>query len=73
MFRCVSDTFQELSADKKYLGANVGLTAILHTWGQNLCYPPHINCIVPSGGLNSLGRWIHTKVKFFLPVKVLSR
>lgn len=73
LFRCVSETLQELSNDKKYLGANIGLTAVLHTWGQNLCFHPHIHCIVPAGGLNSLGRWIDSKRKFFLPVKVLSR
>jgi len=73
MFRCVSETLQELSADKKYLGAIIGLTAVLHTWGQNLCFHPHIHCIVPAGGLNSLGRWVHSQSKFFLPVKVISR
>lgn len=73
LFRCVSETLKELSADKKYLGASIGLTAVLHTWGQNLCFHPHIHCIVPAGGLNALGRWVHSKNKFFLPVKVLSR
>jgi len=73
LFRCVSETLQELSTDKKYLGANIGLTAVLHTWGQNLCFHPHIHCIVPAGGLNALGRWVHSKKKFYLPVKVLSR
>src|SRR5659263_49831 len=73
LFSCVSETLQELSADKKYLGAKIGLTAVLHTWGQNLCFHPHIHCIVPAGGLNSLGLWQHSRHKFFLPVKVLSR
>ena len=73
LFRCVSETLQKLSLDKKYLGAAVGLTAVLHTWGQNLHYHPHIHCIVPAGGLDSLGRWKSAKKKFFLPVRVLSR
>jgi len=73
LFHCVSETLQELSADEKYLGAKIGLTAVLHTWGQNLCFHPHIHCIVPAGGLNSLGLWQHSRHKFFLPVKVLSR
>lgn len=73
LFHCVAQTLKELSADKKYLGADIGLTAVLHTWGQNLSFHPHIHCIVPAGGLNSLGLWVNTKKKFFLPVKALSR
>ena len=73
LFRCVAETLQELARDKKYLGANIGHTAILHTWGQNLCFHPHIHCIVPSGGLTALGKWQSSRKKFFLPVRVLSR
>lgn len=73
LFRCVSEVLKELSADKKYLGAEIGTTAVLHTWGQNLCFHPHIHCIIPAGGLNSLGKWVNSKKKFFLPVKALSR
>lgn len=73
LFKAVSATLNELASDKKYLGAKTGFTGILHTWGQNLMFHPHIHCIVPGGGLNSLGRWIHSKKKFFLPVKVVSR
>jgi len=72
-FRCVSETLQELSLNKKYLGAKIGLTAVLHTWGQNLCFHPHIHCIVPAGELSEIDKWIHSKSKFFLPVQVLSR
>lgn len=73
LFRCAAETIQELSTDKKYLGAATGHTAVLHTWGQNLCFHPHIHCIVPAGGLNKLGKWQASRKKFFLPVKVLSR
>jgi len=73
LFKAVSTTLDELSLDKKYLGAKTGFTGILHTWGQNLMFHPHIHCIVPGGGLNSLGKWISSKKKFFLPVKVVSR
>lgn len=73
LFRCAAETLQKLSSDKKYLGASIGLTAILHTWGQNLCFHPHIHCIVPSGGLTTLGKWQPSRKKFFLPVRVLSR
>lgn len=73
LFRAVSETLQELCADKKYLGAKIGFTSVLHTWGQNLYFHPHIHCIVAGGGLNALGKWVHSHKKFFLPVKVISR
>lgn len=72
LFKAVAETLAELGADKKYLGATVGFTSILHTWGQNLMHHPHIHCIVPSGGLNSFGKWVNSRKKFFIPVKVLS-
>ncbi len=73
MFKCISETIRELAADKKHLGAEVGMTAVLHTWGQNLCFHPHIHCIVPAGGLTSYNKWVDSKKRFFLAVKVLSR
>ncbi|MDR2569516.1 MAG: IS91 family transposase [Oscillospiraceae bacterium] len=73
LFRTVAETLQELAADKIYLGATLGFTSILHTWGQNLCFHPHIHCIIPAGGLSSAGKWVDSRKKFFLPVKVLSR
>ena len=73
LFKAVAETLAELSTDKKHLGAQIGFTGILHTWGQNLTFHPHIHCIVPGGGLNSLKQWIPSKKKFFLPVKVVSR
>lgn len=73
LFRCAAETLQELARDKKYLGASIGHTAVLHTWGQNLCFHPHIHSIVPSGGLTPLGKWRSSRKKFFLPVRVLSR
>jgi len=73
LFRSVAETLQELSSDQKYLNATIGFTSVLHTWGQNLCYHPHIHCIVPSGGLTKDLKWRPSRKKFFLPVKVLSR
>jgi predicted Zn-ribbon and HTH transcriptional regulator len=73
LFRAVSETLLELCADKKYLGAKPGITAILHTWGQNLSYHPHLHCVVTGGGLSPAGTWKNGKKGFFLPVKVLSR
>ena len=72
-FWAVSETLLELCADRKYLGATPGLTAVLHTWGQNLMYHPHIHCIVTGGGLSRQGRWRASRRKLFLPVRVLSR
>ena len=73
LFRSVAETLTELAANKKYLGANIGFTSILHTWGQNLMHHPHIHCIVPGGGLNDLNLWVNSRRKFFIPVRVLSR
>lgn len=73
MFKAAAESITELASDKKYLGAAVGLTAVLHTWGQNLMHHPHIHCIVPGGGIDPLGKWKSSRKKFFLPVKVLSR
>jgi predicted Zn-ribbon and HTH transcriptional regulator len=73
LFKAASETMLELCADKKYLGAKPGITAVLHTWGQNLSYHPHLHCIVTGGGLTELGTWKDSRKKFFLPVKVLSK
>lgn len=72
-FKAVSETLRELCADKKHLGAKPGITTVLHTWGQNLMYHPHIHCIVTGGGLTGDGKWSTSRKKFFIPVKVLSR
>jgi hypothetical protein len=74
LFKAASETLLELGRDRKYLGAEIGFTSIIHTWGQNLMYHPHLHCVVPSGGLSLDGtRWINSKEDFFIPVKVLSR
>jgi len=72
-FKAVSDTILELCHDRKYLGATPGITAILHTWGQNMMYHPHIHCVITGGGLNSIDKWVESSKKFFLPVKVMSK
>jgi len=73
LFKAASETLMELCADPKYLGAMPGITAVLHTWGQSLHYHPHLHCIVTGGGLAEGNRWVHSRKKFFLPVKVMSR
>src|SRR5271167_4093939 len=74
LFRTVAETLRTIAADPKHLGADIGLVAVLHTWGQNLHHHPHVHCLVPGGGLSPDGmRWIACRRGFFLPVPVLSR
>jgi hypothetical protein len=74
LFRAAAETLQEIAADPKHLGAEIGFLAVLHTWGQNLLDHPHLHCVVPGGGLSPDGsRWISCRNEdFLLPVKVLS-
>jgi hypothetical protein len=72
IFRAASETLLELSADKKYLGAKPGITAVLHTWGQNLSYHPHLHCIVTGGGLTPFNQWNNSQNDFFIPKDVLA-
>ena len=74
LFRAAAETLLTIAADPKRLGARLGLSAVLHTWGSALTHHPHLHCIVPGGGLSLDGqRWIACKPGFFLPVRVLSR
>src|SRR5437763_1405805 len=74
LFMTAAETLMTIAADPKHLGAEIGLTAVLHTWGQNLDHHPHVHCIVPGGGISSDDeRWIPCRSNFFLPVRVLSR
>lgn len=73
MYKALSQTLMELSNDEKYLGAQIGFFSLLHTWGQDLHYHPHIHTVVLAGGLTKLKQWRRTRKKFFIPVKVLSK
>ncbi len=74
LFRTAAQTLTTIAADPKHLGARIGLTAVLHTWGSALTHHPHVHVIVPGGGLSLDGsRWIACKPGFFLPVRMLSR
>jgi hypothetical protein len=74
LFRTAADTLFTIAADPKHLGARIGLTAVLHTWGSALTHHPHVHIVVPGGGLSPDGsRWIACRPGFFLPVRVLSR
>jgi hypothetical protein len=74
LFKAAAETLITIAADPKHLGARIGLTAVLHSWGSALTHHPHVHMIVPGGGLSPDGqRWISCRPGFFLPVRVLSR
>jgi hypothetical protein len=74
LFKTAAETLTTIAADPKHLGARIGMTAVLHTWGSALTHHPHVHIIVPGGGLSPDGsRWIACKPGFFLSVRVLSR
>jgi hypothetical protein len=74
LFRAVRETLLTIARDPRHLGAEIGVLAVLHTWGQNLHHHPHVHCVVPGGGLSPDGRgWLPCRENFFLPVRVLSR
>jgi hypothetical protein len=74
LFRAAAETLQQVAADPKHLGAEIGFLAVLHTWGQNLQHHPHVHCVIPGGGPHSDGsRWVSCRPGFFLPVRILSR
>lgn len=74
LFAAAAETLRTIAADHRYLGAEIGVVAVLHTWGQNLHHHPHLHCVVPGGGLSLDGsRWVACRPGFFLPVRVLSR
>jgi hypothetical protein len=74
LFEVASETLRTIAADPRHLGAEIGATMVLHTWGQTLTHHPHVHCIVPGGGLAPDNKtWIACRPGFFLPVRVLSR
>jgi hypothetical protein len=74
LFRAASETMLTIAADPKHLGAKIGLTAVLHTWGSALTHHPHLHMIVPGGGLSrDRARWVSSRPAFLLPVRVLAK
>ena len=74
LMRASADTTLTIAADPKHLGARIGITSVLHTWGSAMPHHPHVHMIVPGGGLSPDGsEWIACRKNFFLPVRVLSR
>jgi len=74
LIQSAGHTLLELARDPEHLGATIGVTSVLHKWGQNLCFHPHVHCIVPGGGLSNDGlHFVHSRKKFFIPVRVISK
>ena len=74
LFKAAAETLQVIAADPKHLGAKIGFTLVLHTWGSSMMHHPHVHGIVPGGGLSMNGeQWVQCRPGFFLPVRVLSR
>lgn len=72
LMRCTWETLDQLARQPQWLGAQTGMLAILHTWGQKLDFHPHVHCVVPGGGLMPDGNWKSAKKGFFIPVRVMS-
>ena len=73
LFTTSAETMTTIAADPKHLGARIGITAVLHTWGSALTHHPHVHMIVPGGGISLDGaRWVSCRPDFILPVEVLS-
>jgi len=73
LFASASETLLQLAADPKRLGGLLGITAVVHTWGRNLIFHPHLHCIVTGGGLDADGAWVDSYERYLLPVEVLGK
>ena len=73
LFKAAAETVRVIGSDPKHLGAETGMIAVLHSWGQALVHHPHLHCIVPGGGIAPDGHWAACRPGFFLSVRVLSR
>ncbi len=74
LFKASAETMLTIAVDPRHLGARIGITAVLHTWGSAMTHHPHVHMIVPGGGISADGKsWVSCKPGFFLPVRVLSR
>ena len=74
LFKASAETVLTIAADPKHLGARIGITGVLHTWGSTMTHHPHAHMIVPGGGISLDGsRWVSCRPRFFLPVPVFSK
>lgn len=73
LFRTAADALQQLAWDPRYVGGHIGMVGVLHTWGRNLSYHPHVHFLVPAGGVSAEGdQWLPARRNFLVPVKALS-
>src|SRR5690606_17741005 len=72
LFKLAWESLSTLTGDNRYLGVQTGMIAVLHTWGQNLHYHPHVHCLVPAGGLARDGKWKAARKNYLVPVRALS-
>lgn len=73
LFRVSAQAIQQLTQEERWIGGQVGMMGVLHTWGRNLAYHPHVHYLVPGGGVDQDGRWQPSRANFLLPVKALSK
>jgi Putative transposase len=74
LFKAAAETMLTIAADRRHLGARIGATAVLHSWGSAMRHHPHIPMIVPGGGISLDGeRWVSSRARFLLPVRVLAK
>jgi hypothetical protein len=73
LIKTAADSVIKLAADPRYVGGQVGVMAVLHTWGSILSYHLHVHCLVTAGGLSSVGRWIPARDDYLVPVNALSK
>jgi hypothetical protein len=72
LFRTAAAATQQLAQDPRFVGGQIGMVGVLHTWGRNLAYHPHVHFLVPAGGVDENGRWRSTRHNFLVPVRALS-
>ena len=73
LFRASAAATQHLAQDSRFVGGQIGMIGVLHTWGRNLSYHPHVHYLVPAGGIDKDGNWLPSRKSFLLPVKALSK
>lgn len=73
LFRTSVAATQKLAQDPRFIGGQVGMVGVLHTWGRTLTYHPHVHYLVPAGGVDKNGNWLPVRKTFLLPVKALGK
>jgi hypothetical protein len=73
LMKAAAEALMELTADRHYVGGQIGLLAVLHTWGGAMVFHPHVHCLIPAGGLTEEGEWLSARKRYLVPVQALSR